>query len=91
MKRPTVHNVYKENTKYPDDVFIGRPSIWGNPYPIVARIRTREQVIELYRKYILGKPELLKQLPELAGKRLICFCSPQACHGDVLADLVAKL
>jgi hypothetical protein len=26
-------------------------------------------------------------LPELRGKRLVCYCHPLPCHGDVLAEL----
>ena len=41
----------------------------------------------MYREYITNKPELLKLIPkELKGKRLCCWCKPEACHGDVLAE-----
>ena len=36
---------------------------------------------------MMGQPALLAALPELRGKRLGCWCAPQACHGDVLAQL----
>lgn len=71
------------------DVYIGRPSIWGNPYAI-GKDGTRMQVIRKYREYILSKPELLEALPTLVGKRLGCYCTPKACHGDVLVELVEK-
>jgi uncharacterized protein DUF4326 len=77
------------------DVYIGREcyglpsSIWGNPFKI-GPDGTREQVIEKYRKYILDKPELLQQLESLRGKTLGCWCSPQHCHGDVLAELLEQ-
>lgn len=67
------------------DVFIGRPSKWGNPF-VIGRDGTRTQVIERYREWIAGQPELLAALPELRGKVLGCFCAPAACHGDVLAE-----
>jgi len=72
------------------DSYIGRPGKWGNPFSI-GKDGNREQVIEKYRKYILGKQELLSQLPELKNKTLGCWCKPQACHGDVLAELVEGL
>lgn len=34
---------------------------------------------------------LLNDLHELKGKTLGCFCSPLACHGDVLVELVNQL
>jgi hypothetical protein len=73
--------------KEPYDVYIGRPSKWGNPFKI-GKDGTREEVIEKYREYILSKPELLKDLSELKGKILGCWCKPKACHGDVLVELL---
>lgn len=78
--------VHCKKDKY--DVYIGRPSKWGNPFTI-GTDGTREQVIELYREWIIngdGK-HLLDDLDELKGKRLACWCSPKACHGDILAEL----
>lgn len=72
------------------DVYIGRPSKWGNPYAI-GKDGTREEVIEKYRAYIQARPDLMAALPELRGKVLGCWCktTPDVpCHGDVLAELV---
>lgn len=77
----------------PYDVYIGRPSKWGNPFSHQAgtladfRVNTREEAVDAYRAWISLRPELLKALPELRGKTLGCWCAPRACHGDVLADL----
>ena len=71
------------------DLFIGRPSKWGNPY-IIGKDGTREEVIDKYEKWIREQPELLAALPELVGKNLGCFCSPKACHGDVLLKLLKE-
>ena len=71
------------------DVYIGRPSVWGNPY-VIGRDGTRAEVIEKYRTYVLSRPDLLARLPELRGKRLGCYCKPAACHGDVLAELATQ-
>ena len=68
------------------DVYIGRPSKWGNPFPI-DRFHTREQVIADFSVWIKKQPRLMAALPELRGKILGCWCSPMACHGDVLAAL----
>lgn len=77
------------------DVYIGRPNPaiqnsdgrWGNPFKIGATM-DRAKVIQEYRKWILSKPELVAQVKkELKGKILACWCSPLACHGDVLAEI----
>jgi len=72
------------------DVYIGRPSKWGNPF-VVGRDGTRKQVIERYEHWLHDQPQLLADLHELAGKTLGCWCAPRACHGDVLARLADEL
>ena len=76
-------------SRAPFDVYIGRPSKWGNPFE-VGKDGTRSEVIEKYRKWILTQPELLSHLDELKGKVLGCWCSPLPCHGDVLVELIDK-
>lgn len=82
--------------KEPYDVYIGRPSKWGNPFTHKAGtkahyiVSSREEAIRKYREWILQQPELLASLPELKGKVLGCWCKPQSCHGDVLVELVNK-
>lgn len=76
------------------DVFIGRPSIWGNPYShkegTSAKwvVGSRKEAIEKYREYIQTQPKLLNQVHKLRGKTLGCFCKPSMCHGDVLVELI---
>ena len=82
---PKVHNKHK-NTAPPDAIYIGRGSKWGNPF-IIDKHGSRNEVIAKYKEYILGKPELLAQLHEIKGKDLICYCAPQACHGDILVHM----
>jgi hypothetical protein len=72
------------------DVYIGRPSKWGNPYKLEAG-QDRAEVIEQYRDWLLKQPDLLADLHELCGKVLACWCKPQSCHGDVLAELANAL
>jgi hypothetical protein len=69
------------------DIYIGRPSKWGNPFQI-GKDGNRQEVIRKYREYILSNDELLKDLHELKGKTLGCWCKPSSCHGDVLVDLI---
>jgi hypothetical protein len=68
------------------DVFIGRPSKWGNPFH-VGRDGTRTQVIAKYREWLIRQPLLLREVLSLRGKALGCDCAPEPCHGDVLAKL----
>ena len=83
----TMKVVHRRKAKY--DVYIGRPSKWGNPFEI-GKDGTREEVIQKYRKWILKQPHLLNALDELKGKFLGCWCKPLPCHGDVLVELIEK-
>ena len=76
-----VVNLRKE--KY--DVYIGRPSKWKNPFT-VQQYGRKESLCQ-YKYYIINNPKLLKDLHELKGKTLGCFCKPLSCHGDILARL----
>jgi len=83
--RTTVVNIKHETY----GVFIGRPSIFGNPY-IIERDGTRKEVVELYRQYFLLKvardEQFKKRILALKGKKLGCYCKPLPCHGDVIVE-----
>jgi hypothetical protein len=70
----------------PHDVFIGRPTKWGNPF-VIGRHGSRAEVIERYTVWVTSKPDLMAALDELKDKTLGCYCAPKPCHGDVLAAL----
>ena len=89
----SVNNKYKlpgweQNSRC---VYIGRPGPWGNPY-VIGRDGDRAEVIRKFRKdfnLAILFPEGqwgFKSVERLRGKILICFCFPQECHGDVIAD-----
>ena len=74
------------------DVYVGRGSIWGNPFSHLAeskfeviRVASRAEAIAKYEYYLLASPNLMEQLPALRGKRLGCWCAPYPCHAEVLA------
>lgn len=75
--------------KHHHDIYIGRPSKWGNPYKAGVD-GTKSEVIKKYHDYVLNNENLMNSLHELDGKILGCWCKPHACHGDVLVDLVNK-
>jgi len=67
-------------------ILIDRTTIWGNPFHIGVD-GTRAEVIEKFRLWILDQPDLLAKLPLLRGRNLMCWCAPDACHGQVLMEL----
>lgn len=74
----------------PEHVYIGRPSKWGNPF-LLGKDGSRQEVIQKFREWISQNGKLLSDLVELKGQKLGCWCHPQACHGDVLAELADKI
>lgn len=76
------------------DVYIGRKTPWGNPFPIEhdAHGDKRKEVIEKFKVYFqdefINKPDNLKHLLTLRGMRLGCHCKPLPCHGDVIANFI---
>jgi len=80
------------------DVYIGRPTKWGNPFSI-GKDGTREEVISKYEEWLLGAreapdgkapPSIEDAKKELTGKVLGCWCAPKACHGDILIKFVNR-
>jgi len=71
----------------PFDIYIGRPSRWGNPFRI-GQDGTREEVIAKYRDWLLTNWRLMFLLGGLRGKRLGCYCAPLPCHGDVIVEIL---
>lgn len=77
--------------KMPENtVYVGRPSIWGNPF----------DTAEEFRRWLLecrpgsGKLErdlILERIEELRGKNLACWCPIGVqCHADVLLELANR-
>ena len=67
-------------------VRIDRGSLFGNPF-ILGKDGDRDAVCDAYRDYYLpNKPSILKQLPEIEGKVLVCHCYPERCHGEELIN-----
>lgn len=77
-------NVKKESYH----VYIGRPSIYGNPFRI-GRDGDRTEVVQKYRTWFTNRlqdPRFILQLESLRGKSLGCHCHPLPCHGDVIIE-----
>ena len=75
------------------DVYIGRSKIvdvgyFGNPFRIGPHL-TRGQSLWHYNEWFIRRlrddKEFHERILALKGKRLGCFCKPDACHGDIIA------
>jgi hypothetical protein len=67
-------------------VYVGRPTIWGNPFK--APPMSRGAAVTQFRK-LVGKPLDVRTIQgELRGKDLACWCPlDQPCHADVLLEI----
>ena len=79
----------------PFEVYIGRPSPYGNPFSHMKgtlakyKVADRAEAIAKFREWFLSQPALVERARrELRGKVLGCWCKPAACHGDVIASIV---
>jgi hypothetical protein len=86
-----LRNLPHSNTEI---VYIGRPSIFGNPYRI-GYDGTRVEVIQKYELYVVDRikhdPWFRDAVKGLHGKLLSCWCRPLPCHGDVLVKIAEEL
>ena len=75
-----------------DNIYIGRPSKWGNPYKVGTKVGTysRQEAVSLYETYIKDSETLSVSIGALKEKILGCWCAPKVCHGQV-ASLIPIL
>ena len=74
-----------------------KASLFGNPFKVGREAATNADAKAMYADWLAGRahqdtyPEIrawiLENVRTLRGKRLACWCFPQACHADVLAEL----
>lgn len=83
-----VVNKYKEDY----DIYIGRPSKYGNPF-ILEVDGDRDEICDKHLADLrtMNPKELSKFLKPLVGKKLGCFCKPKRCHGDNFLILIKEL
>jgi hypothetical protein len=98
MDVTTVVNLkgHRDDPEFADVVYVGRAlrrggwdlggSPLANPFR-PGRDGTRAEVVARYREYLLSRPDLMALLPGLRGKRLGCWCAPEPCHAEVIAEL----
>ena len=83
-----------ENWKMPaNTVYVGRPSVWGNPFVVGSELiggekLSAEKSIALYRQYAREAFNERDLRACLRGKNLACWCPlNQPCHADVLLEM----
>ena len=71
--------------------YIGRGSIFGNPYKIGVS-GTRQDVVGNYEKYARNNPTLLEKIKTLPKEAVLgCYCAPLECHGNIIIKIWKEL
>ena len=81
------------------DIYIGRPSKYGNPYSSKEsklaqfHVSTLEESLLGFRNYLINNKQLLIDIEELRYKIIGCFCTESkeykvgdkiVCHGQII-------
>ena len=82
-------------------IYIGRPSIFGNPFPVPSRgaEHLRDSACDQYeawfQRQLTSKPGFVNALESLVthakdtGQLVLgCYCSPKRCHGETIKAYV---
>lgn len=88
-----IHVVSKRTFKG-DGIYVGRPSLLGNPF-VIGKDGDRAEVIAKYRVWLWNQVKArgavfaelvrIKRLAEKGDVHLVCWCRPTlSCHGDVV-------
>lgn len=85
-----------------EGLYIGRPGLFGNPWSHKSGTsqfltETRQESIDNFAAWLVGiryqnvaqiqRENILRLLPQIKGKMLLCWCYPLPCHGEVLIAL----
>lgn len=83
------------------DIYIGRPSILGNPFSHVDtafaefRVVTRAEAISKFRTYAVERMRnddtFRVAMLACRGRVLGCWCAPKACHGHAILEIVEEM
>ena len=71
-------------------IYVGRPTVWGNPYVVGSRLMngetlTAEKAVALYEQHLADNFNERDIRHCLRDKDLACWCAlDQPCHADVL-------
>lgn len=103
METTIVNN--KGHNRTDRDLYIGRGSIFGNEWShldsskAMHTVPTRAESIFHYADWLVNGTDdhaaqlrsMILHYEELRGMVMVCYCKPDACHGDILAAAVNRV
>jgi hypothetical protein len=73
-------SVHHRRERVRGGVYIGRPSLFGNPF-VIGVDGDRAEVIDRFREYAVDRcfrePTFRAAVAALYGRQLVCWCAPQ--------------
>lgn len=78
----TVANVYTYKGDMTGAAYVGRPTIYGNPF-------RGPGALDQFREYWYADAQVYlreRAFRELDGLILLCWCFPAPCHASIIAD-----
>lgn len=96
LHRGDPYDVYVGRAGHGLDGYFGNPVRMGEPCPVCKHAHLdRGATIRCFEQYararLASDGDYRTRVGDLYGKTLGCFCSPDQCHGDVLARLAGEL
>lgn len=73
--------------------YIGRGTIWGNPFIVDGKRITQEKAAQMFRRKLARllaarHPSAVDQVLKLVGvEHICCSCAPKPCHGDCFVEI----
>ncbi len=78
---------------------LGNPFTHLDGIPLTHKCATRDEAVELYEQWIktriaeknaavIDQLSRIYRLAEQGPVKLLCYCSPQKCHGDVIKRII---
>ena len=76
-------------------IYIGRPSVLGNPY-VIGKDGSRDEVCDKFEEYVKNTPKVLDAIKNLNDNDILgCWCKQKnknvRCHGDSIVKIYNSL
>jgi hypothetical protein len=97
----TVNVVNRDTYQGGGDIYVGRPTILGNPFSV--KQHGRDKALKRYTlwintQYRSNNQAIIQELEHLTSRlieqgeiTLSCWCHPKPCHADLLAKAIIRL
>lgn len=99
--QPKVWNKQRDKNIPVEAVYVGRPSLMGNPFSHLPSaiaefaVKDRDEAVDKFEEYARQRIKIdakyRKSVAALYAKDLVCWCSPLRCHAEILMTLSVEI